>query len=288
MSGEAIANFVAFTGASPQEATMFLEMSGGNVQIAVELFFGGGAAGGGGAASSSSNTANNQAAELPPWFRIVWGLKRSEPVPVSWLEQPLEFSGSSVGPYAQFGLVQKKNGPCGVLAALNAVLLAQVRKHPSFSSTNQLSNADLTAAIVRVMRSTLVAAEATGNARLRIATWKDGAPSSASVTQRRQAGQHVEGIVFTDVKQEDAVEFVSQHLPHYVGPGGLLLIVYTCVRTHPGGVKAVEREIRSSGGEPPMIFGPFTLCTSELLSLMLRGSGDGNVSVRVMLCHSLF
>ena len=43
---DSIASFQAFTGTSEQEATMYLEMGGGNVEIAVGLFFGGGSAGG--------------------------------------------------------------------------------------------------------------------------------------------------------------------------------------------------------------------------------------------------
>ena len=83
------------------------------------------------------------------------------------------------------------------------------------------------------------------------------------------------------VSQEHVLDFVMAHIEHYTAPGGLLLVVYTCVQSHPrDGAAGVRAEVRSSGSQGPLITGPFTLCTSELLSLMLRGSGDGNVGVR--------
>ena len=39
----------------------------------------------------------------------------------------------------------------------------------------------------------------------------------------------------------------------------------------------MQRDLARSGGEPPLIVGPNRFCTSELVSLALRGVADGNV-----------
>ena len=64
--------------------------------------------------------------------------------------------------------------------------------------------------------------------------------------------------------------------PAEAQPGGILLVVYSAVQTFGGGEK-VDKELRSSGGNPPLIIGRFALCSSELLSLLMRASCDGNV-----------
>ena len=52
--------------------------------------------------------------------------------------------------------------------------------------------------------------------------------------------------------------------------------MYSAVQTFGGGEK-VDKELRASGGNPPLIIGRFALCSSELLSLLMRASCDGNV-----------
>jgi hypothetical protein len=98
---EAVASFTAFTGATPDEAAMFLEMSGGSVDLAVEFFFssgGGGSSGGSGGfepAAASPRPPVERGAAAPPapdWFTLVWGLPPSQHLPDAWLLQPLQFA----------------------------------------------------------------------------------------------------------------------------------------------------------------------------------------------------
>lgn len=54
--------------------------------------------------------------ERPECYTLVWG--SDAPIPAAWMQQRLLFDG--------LGLVQDSNGPCGPLAALNALLLARM------------------------------------------------------------------------------------------------------------------------------------------------------------------
>eukprot|EP00750_Incisomonas_marina_P021197 INCI4204.1.p2 GENE.INCI4204.1~~INCI4204.1.p2 ORF type:complete len:297 (-),score=62.57 INCI4204.1:1916-2806(-) len=294
MSQAAVSSFMAFTGASPPEAAMFLEMSGGNVEIAVELFFGGG-----GGAAVAGGAGTQAAAEsgpvLPKWFTLVWGLGKADAIPDAWLNQQLEFA-EAAGPYAQWGLVQGRNGPCGVLAALNALLVAHCSQSQSaarddsggkgstssaegFDPRRKPSEKELARAIARLIASPV--ADTDGAETVHVATWRD-----QTIAARANAAEHVDGVVFAEVPLKTLQTFIENHIAHFQAPGGLLLIVYSCVQSHPGGAAAVAMEASASGGDGPLITGPFKLCTSELLSLLLRGTGDGNVGVGLFLYFS--
>jgi hypothetical protein len=58
-------------------------------------------------------------------------------------------------------------------------------------------------------------------------------------------------------------------------PGGVLLIVQSVVLTR--GETAVRRDVSQSNGELPLVFGPNWFCSSELISLLVRGVAAGNV-----------
>lgn len=115
-AGGLAAQFQAITGASPEEAEMFISMSGGNLEAALSIFFDQGAGGGGGGAAVVAPLQWN-GEDVPDWYAgLVWPEKVQIKSP--WLEQELTFTGG-------LGLPQKKNGPCGVLAAIHAVIIAQ-------------------------------------------------------------------------------------------------------------------------------------------------------------------
>jgi hypothetical protein len=97
-------------------------MAGGSVDMAVSLFFemqgGGGGGFGGGDASPAGAAASG--APTSPVHRLLFG---GEAAPPSWIEQGFTFSRELE---SRLGLTQEKNGPCGVLAAVNAVLIAHM------------------------------------------------------------------------------------------------------------------------------------------------------------------
>jgi len=269
--------FAMFTGASPSEAEGYLEASGGDLEMAVQLYFG--AMGGGGASPTGGGappTADFGGAPLPDWYRVIWADMRE--IPPAWLEQRLDWVrpeelrpalGKAELAFTKFGIVQPRNGPCGVLAAIQAVLIAGCYGKADFGPEYGPSSGDLAQAIATIIAAGAGAGADGAPPQCQVATWRKaeagaaavGSPASVDVTS-----------VPTGV---ELCSFVAEHLADFVAPGGLLLIVYSAVITH--GPDAVSAELRSAGGQPPLIFGPFSLCTSELMSLLLRGTADGNV-----------
>ena len=92
MSDDQTATFMSITGLDdPTQAQMFLDMAGGNLEMAMSIFFDGG----GMAAAAPAPAA---ASSVPDWFSAVWpaGAASSfESVPESWSMQTLQFEDVS-------------------------------------------------------------------------------------------------------------------------------------------------------------------------------------------------
>ena len=93
MADAGVAQFIAFTGADAGTAAAYLDMAGGNVEMAVGLFFGGGGDGGGGGAGDGGDGEDGGGATsgdkaLPEWYKVVWG---NESPTEAWTAQTLEF-----------------------------------------------------------------------------------------------------------------------------------------------------------------------------------------------------
>lgn len=198
------ADFAAMTGADEQAAAMYLEMAGGNMEIAVSIFFDGGA------------------------------------FPAAWLDQGLEAEFER----GQLVVRQHGNGPCGVLAAAHAL-----------AATYGL--ADGASALRRAAAAMVAVCGIDGDAK--VARW---------------AGD-VGGAVTHDVVAADVGAVEARVGAAFEARGGVALLVYSCVLSR--GAARCLADAAVDGGGGPLIYGPFHLCTTELLNLLLFGVARGDV-----------
>lgn len=240
----------AITGMPAEEAAGFLEMAGGNVEQAVSMYFemqGGGGGGFQAPAAPSGPPARN------PAHQVMFG---SSPVPPAWLDQGFEFSTDQT---SACGINQHKNGPCGALAAVNAEVIAQLNC-PMPSAT--VDDATLCAALARILWR---CATGSDHGKVVLASW---------------AGGEVGGEVTTESLEHADREGVAAKLLPLVtsslrGRGGCCLFCYSCILSH--GADKVKSEAALDGGGAPLVSGPFSLCGTELISLMLHGCARCNV-----------
>ena len=116
-SKESIDQFRAISGASEEQARMWLEMSGGDVSVAMGLFFGDATT------TAAPTPTTSKSSTAAPWFDVVWGENvRTGAVPASWSDQGFEFCSDNK---SRFGIVQRKNGPCGVLAIVQGMIVSE-------------------------------------------------------------------------------------------------------------------------------------------------------------------
>jgi len=247
----------AMTGLPLAEAAQYIEMAGGDVEAAVSLYFdmGAGDGGGGGDGIAAGGAGANEATAPPsPAQALVFG---TQPVPASWSQQGFEFSPEQATACC---LLQHKNGPCGVLAAINAVVIAQAAcPEPSAA----VDDTALCRALATVLMRCATAAPVPTPSRVVVATWADGVAGGDLLETEVEA---TEGAV------------MAQLLPHsaaFRSAGGVNLLCFSVALTR--GLDQVRAEVALDGGSVPLVTGPHALCSTELLGLLMAGVARGNV-----------
>ncbi|KNC51579.1 uncharacterized protein AMSG_12072 [Thecamonas trahens ATCC 50062] len=241
------------TGLPQEQAAAYLDMAGGSVEAAYALYAsmlepaGGGSDGGGG----------GDGGDLPfaklPFRSLVWPDGTTE-LPEAWLVQgfALEAPGR--------GMVQPKNGPCGLVAAVLAGVVAN--KLAGVVAGTQAAVEDWTdAEALAAVAQIVVQARTDDSAPVHVARW---------------AGEVGEAIECDQVSADEVAATLVQAAEAWLGAGGALLLLYSLVATR--GEAQVRADIAADAGEPPLIVGPAHLCSMELLSLVVRGSASGNVT----------
>jgi len=241
-------NFQEITGASAAEAKMFLEMSGGNLETAISLFFEGGMS-----MQAPTPVQQPQGWQKPDWYTLVWPEKTT--IAPQWLEQGFQFSTSE---NQKIGLMQPKNGPCGLLAAVNAVLITRcLERVHGFGLNHVITDEILADTLTTILKHTRPA----GQDICRIARW---------------TGPVGEAVETVDVSEGSIFDHFVKHISDFKSRGGAVLFLYSAILTR--GVAQIKKELTADGSEPPLVTGPHWLCTSDLVSLFLCGVPKGNVS----------
>eukprot|EP00038_Savillea_parva_P012760 m.206776 g.206776 ORF g.206776 m.206776 type:complete len:532 (+) comp23479_c0_seq1:99-1694(+) len=253
MDADLIATLSGITGLPADQAAMYLEMSGGNLDMAVSIFFDGGGGGGGGSMGADGQGAGSSDAgafDAPtPAHALLFG---PSPAPPSWADQGFQWSDAT-----GVGLTQRANGPCGILAAVNAEVVARMgRPDPQTPVPDRELTGTLAAVLARCATSDCIT----------VASWEaDTSPGTVLKTTE---------VAATDTAAME--QAVADALPSYTGPGGVVLLCYSAVLTR--GLDNVRADVAADNGELPLVYGPHSLCSSELVNLIMEGMARGNVS----------
>eukprot|EP00933_Yihiella_yeosuensis_P036931 TRINITY_DN30782_c0_g1_i2.p1 TRINITY_DN30782_c0_g1~~TRINITY_DN30782_c0_g1_i2.p1 ORF type:complete len:556 (-),score=132.77 TRINITY_DN30782_c0_g1_i2:31-1524(-) len=233
-------------------------MSGGDVETAVEIFMSSQDAGGGAAPMmgvEETSAAPAETSSAPEWWTVIW--PSVETPPEAWRDQRLDSSGVDWAG----GISQPKNGPCGVLAVVHGLILAdQYQKDvKDIKVTSE--------AVAKAITSILLKCRP-----------EEGAP--VKLVRPKQKGSYGPDAELEEVEIADASAVaaeVSARISDFQGPGGIIDLVYSAVFTR--GFKLVNKDAVSEGGELPLVPRAFNcwLCSMELMSLLMRGHANGNV-----------
>lgn len=69
---------------------------------------------------------------------------------------------------------------------------------------------------------------------------------------------------------------IAKHFHEFAGPHGVVNFCLSCVLTR--GTEQVAADVGLDGGSLPLVYGPHSLCTTELVNLLLCGVARGNIS----------
>ena len=254
-----MAEFAAIAGSTEAEGASYMEMAGGNLEAALTIFFDGGGAA---LAAPPQAAASAETLTYPDWWDAVW--PKQTRVPVAWSEQSFDFGAGGEG-VPPFGLLQPKNGPCGVLAAVHAKVAARCFGESGFGrGTDARDFAVSDDLLSAALADMLLAARAPGGkptAPCVLAAWSS---SDADVSSP-------EAVRLAPIGPGELLAAIKSRVAEFRGAGGVLLFLYSLVHT-----RGIE-QIKSEALELPLVYGNFWVCSSELVALVLRGVADGNV-----------
>lgn len=189
-----------------------------------------------------------------------------------WRYQSLVFCDL---PKLQYGIVQKKGGPCGVLAAIQACVLQELLfgdcKIPlkRFGDpTHEERSQALATALAKIFwrageNKTAVVTIGSGKA-----VFQGGAP-------KYRADDLTETLMLNHFKSyEDLLGFLKQNVHHFMtdGTGGVTLTLYSVIFS-----RYID-QVREDMDEPTgKLMGAHGYCTQDMVNLYLTGKANSNV-----------
>ncbi|XP_066573310.1 probable ubiquitin carboxyl-terminal hydrolase MINDY-4 [Amia ocellicauda] len=188
-----------------------------------------------------------------------------------WKVQSFTFSDI---PQLKYGIVQKKGGPCGVLASVQACVLQKLLFEDTRSSSEtqklQPSNISRTRCLVSAVAEIL---------------WRAGEQKRAIVAlsfRRRHfipAGRYkadgiLETITLNTLNNLDDLKLFLEHNIHQfeLGPSGCILLVISAILSRSMELVRLDFDVPSN-----TLIGAHGYCTQELVNLLLTGRAVSNV-----------
>ncbi|KAM9308094.1 putative ubiquitin carboxyl-terminal hydrolase MINDY-4 [Gastrophryne carolinensis] len=172
----------------------------------------------------------------------------------------------------KFGIVQKKGGPCGVLAAVQACLLKNLLFGKESDSSRSLHPSDTlrTSCLYRAIAEILWRA---GDSKKAIVTLLSGR-QQFTPAGRYKADGILESLIFYSFNSyEDLLTFLQKNVYQFErGPYGCILLTVSAVLSR--STDLVQEDLDDPSG---CLIGAHAYCTQELVNLLLGGRAVSNV-----------
>ncbi|XP_064018436.1 probable ubiquitin carboxyl-terminal hydrolase MINDY-4 isoform X1 [Pogoniulus pusillus] len=188
-----------------------------------------------------------------------------------WKIQSFTFSNT---PQLKYGLVQKKGGPCGVLAAVQACVLQQL----IFADTNrnkdprclQPSEAHRTKCLTMAIADILWRA---GGSEKAVVALPSGRQQFTPIGKYKADGILETLILHSATRYEDLVAFLQQNIHQFeTGPCGCILLTVSVILSRSINLVRNDFDVLTN-----RLIGSHGYCTQELVNLLLTGKAVSNV-----------
>ena len=191
-----------------------------------------------------------------------------------WCDQSFAFCDCNDRPKElRFGIVQKKGGPCGVLASLQAIVL----KYMLFSNQNALqpellnvSDALRTSCLVDAICEILWRAGDSIRATLAILSPRKQFTGLSHEYRPDGITEYVSTLNFASKKNLHSA--IQQNVNLYeLGKGSCILLLYSAILSR--GIDFVRKDMDEQGGK---LMGAHNYCTQEMVNLLVVGRATSN------------
>ncbi|XP_078521414.1 putative ubiquitin carboxyl-terminal hydrolase MINDY-4 isoform X2 [Lissotriton helveticus] len=185
-----------------------------------------------------------------------------------WKMQSFTFSER---PQLKYGIVQKKGGPCGVLAAVQGCLLQRlIFGEGSDSRCLKPSNHQRTNCLSIAIADILWRA---GNRDHAVVALYSGRQQFSPAGRYKADGILETILLYTLTKYEDLKCFLQQNIHQFeIGPFGCILLTFSVVFSRSFGLVRADFDVPTN-----CLIGAHGYCTQELVNLVLTGKAVSNV-----------
>ncbi|XP_069503807.1 probable ubiquitin carboxyl-terminal hydrolase MINDY-4 [Ambystoma mexicanum] len=185
-----------------------------------------------------------------------------------WKMQSLTFSER---PLLKYGIVQKKGGPCGVLAAVQGCVLQKlVFGEVSDSRCLKPSNPHRTHCLSMAIADILWRA---GNKDHAVVALYSGRQQFSPVGRYKADGILEMLLLYTLTKYEDLAAFLQQNIHQFeAGPFGCVLLTFSAIFSRSIDLVRGDFDVSTN-----CLIGAHGYCTQELVNLLLTGKAVSNV-----------
>ncbi|KAM6452915.1 putative ubiquitin carboxyl-terminal hydrolase MINDY-4 isoform 1-T1 [Liasis olivaceus] len=193
-----------------------------------------------------------------------------------WKVQSFAFNEN---PELKYGIVQKKGGPCGVLAAVQAHVL----QHLIFGDSNRnntvgcLRPSDTERAQCLILALASILWRAGGNEKA-VVTLSTGTQQFTPAGKYKPDGILEMLMLHLITKYEDLLKFLQQNIHQFeAGPHGCILLTLSVILS-----RSIDRVRGDLDDIRNTLIGAHGYCTQELVNLLLTGKAVSNVFNDVM------
>ncbi|XP_067824395.1 probable ubiquitin carboxyl-terminal hydrolase MINDY-4 [Heptranchias perlo] len=178
-------------------------------------------------------------------------------------------------PDLKYGIVQKKGGPCGVLAAIQACVLQKLVFEDVASSSNetmelQPSNAQRSQSLALAIANILWRA---GDRRRAVVALSTGRQQFIPAGKYKADGTIETIILNTLTNFKDLTTFLQQNVGQFeIGPFGCILLTLSAILSRSIDLVKSDFDVPTS-----TLIGAHGYCTQELVNLLLTGKAVSNV-----------
>ncbi|XP_074659051.1 putative ubiquitin carboxyl-terminal hydrolase MINDY-4 isoform X2 [Tubulanus polymorphus] len=177
-------------------------------------------------------------------------------------------------PHLSYGILQKKGGPCGVLAAVQACFLQQLLfQNPEIATHKRLSpkRQQKSETLATTLSSIFWRA---GNGRQAIVSLSSGS-SHFSGGGKYKADNFTETLVLYYFDSYDGlIDFMKRNIYHFEtdGSGGVIMVLFSSILSSTVEMVKSDMDDRSN-----KLMGAHGYCTQEMVNLILLGYAASNV-----------
>ena len=192
-----------------------------------------------------------------------------------WRDQNFAFCDCTDRPTElRFGIVQKKGGPCGVLAAVQATVLKYLLFSSEAIQSNEaslkVSDAHRSACLIEAITEMLWRAGDSKQATLAILSPRKQFTGIPLEYRNDGITEHVVTInAFSKAELQNAVKQNINSLES--GKGSCILLLYSAILSR--SIDLVKRDMDDPGGK---FMGAHNYCTQEMINLLLIGRATSN------------